>query len=266
MKWKQAVEFLLLINLSLLTICGLFPPSAGAMELGSYNVIGTEDFDYDLSVAFVKRNEEFSLDDEKISFYMLGCDMVSYSEERVEFVLRTENYGAKFVFIAPEAGRHSGNYSTADFYTHANSILRVKAVDKIIYENIDGKWRITLGENDVEPDLYLEDKKDWNEKLKFTGSGDMPFRIDLENYTISRQGYSFQMYHTFSPSSPLRDIDIEHTITFNSEQICHGDRVRGPVRYGLHLRGCCRPTDTARWRRLLLQQLAQLYRHEQYRG
>jgi hypothetical protein len=76
-----------------------------------------------------------------------------------------------------------------------------------------------LGENDVEPELYLEDKKDWNEKLKFSGSGDTPFSIDLENYTISRQGSSFQMYHTFSPSSPLRDIDIQHTITFNSEQI-----------------------------------------------
>ena len=219
MRWKRAVQFLLVINLLLLPIFGLFPTAAFALEPGSYNVIGTEDFDYNLGVAFVKRNEEFSLDDEKISFYMLGCDMVSYSEQRVEFVLRSDEYGAKFVFIAPEAGRNSGNYRTADFYVHANSILRVKAVDKIIYEKIDGKWCITLGENDVEPELYLEDKKDWNEKLKFTGSGDMPFIIDLENYTISRQGYHFRMYHTFSPSSPLRDIDIEHTITFNSEQI-----------------------------------------------
>lgn len=219
MQWKRAVQFLFVINLSHLLIGGFFATGAGAMEPGAYNVIGTEDFDYALGIAFVKRGQEFSLDDEKISFYMLGCDMVSSSEQRVEFVLGSEDNGAKFVFIAPEAGRHSGSYSTADFYTHANSILRVKSVDKIIYEKIDGKWRITLGENDVEPELYLEDKKDWNERLKVSGSGGLPFTIDLENYTLSRQGYHFRMYHTFSPSSPLRDIDIEHTITFNSEQI-----------------------------------------------
>lgn len=43
---------------------------------------------------------------------MLGCDMVSESDDRLEFVIRNEQYGAKMVYIAPEAGRQSGEYST----------------------------------------------------------------------------------------------------------------------------------------------------------
>jgi hypothetical protein len=189
------------------------------LEPGAYNVIGLEDNDYQLSLAFVKRGEEFSLDDEKISFYMLGCDLVANSDGHTEFIMRSEELGAKMVFIAPEAGRQSGTYSTADFYSFANSILRIKSTDKLIFDKIGDQWRLTIGENDIDPDLYLEGKKSWNEKLKHTGGSDEPFMLNLENYTLSRAGEDFLMVHTFSPSSPLYDIEVDTTIEFVSHEI-----------------------------------------------
>ncbi|MDX9887671.1 MAG: hypothetical protein RBS51_00165 [Anaerovoracaceae bacterium] len=98
-------------------------------QSGSYNVVGLENFDYDLEVELVKRNSAFKLNHEKLSFYMLGCDLISSSSSRAEFEIRNDDYGAKFVFIAPEAGRKSGKLETRDFYSDANSILRVKNVD-----------------------------------------------------------------------------------------------------------------------------------------
>ena len=219
MKPKKATSILLfIITAAFLALCSSNAQADDAGIIGSYNIIGTEDHDYNLSLEFVKRSQEFSLDDQKISFYMLGCDMVSDSGDRVEFVIRSEQYGAKMVFIAPEAGRQSGEYSTADFYKHANSILRIQSTDKIIYEKIDGKWHITIGDNNIEPVLYLEGKNSWNEELKYTDSSNEPFRINLENYTLSREGDNFLMYHNFSPSSPLYDLG-EKTITFNSSEI-----------------------------------------------
>lgn len=222
-KFKQLFVVLLIVAMITTTLPLESYAASNNLELGSYNVIGLENLDYKLKVEAVKRNYSFNLNDEKLSFYMLGCDLIAKTDDRMEFVIRNPNYGAKFVFIAPEAGRKSEILQTKNFYTYANSILRVKDVDKIIYQKEGDNWNVILGENDIIPEIWIEEKNGSNEKLKFdyysSESVENPFIIDLENYTIKREDSFFKMHHVFSPKSLIYKCMSDPTITFKSEEI-----------------------------------------------
>lgn len=222
---KQKLKPIITLLLAIMIITLLLPlkfanAASGNIDPGSYNIIGLEDKDYKLDIHAVRRNSSFTLDNEKLSFYMLGCDLVSSEGDRMEFKIRSSEYGAKFVFIAPEAGRKSGKLQTKDFYTCANSILRVKSVDKIIYQKQSDGWEIILGQKDIVPQMWLEEKNGHNEKLQFKhDDSNNPFVINLENYTISKKDSFFRMHHVFSPKALVWDIMDDPTITFESKEI-----------------------------------------------
>lgn len=224
MKIKQKLKPIITLLLVIIIITLLLPlqfanAALNNLDPGSYNIIGLESKNYELDIHAVRRDSSFTLNNEKLSFYMLGCDLISSEADRLEFKIRSSEHGAKFVFIAPEAGRKSGKLQTKDFYTYASSILRVKDIDKIIYQRKSDGWQIILGEDDILPQMWLEEKNGSNEKLASDGSAQAPFIIDLENYTIKRENSDFVMHHVFSPKTLIWDIMDDPTITFKSSEI-----------------------------------------------
>jgi hypothetical protein len=161
------------------------------------------------------------MEDEKISFYMLGGDLVYESDTEKKFVARSEDLGFKFVFISPEAGRVSGAYSTRDFYPELNSILRVLDVDYVTYKLVDGNWVVELGDSILDPNLYYEEKNGTRTFLDTElGIGDEGhFILDLENYTLRKGNGMFLFRHNFSDKSVLDDIFNDPGIDFKSEEI-----------------------------------------------
>lgn len=221
MTHRWAIPFLIW---AVTTLAAAPIPLALAAEPGAYNVVGVEDGDYDLTLLAVKRGQSFDLNDEKISFYMLGCDRLpGGTDQRWEFAPRSAENGAKLVFIAPEAGRKSGTYATADFYPHANAILRIKGADRIVYKKTEDWWRISIESGDEGAELVLESKKgSYNRSLRSVGDTDAPFQIDLHNYTLSREDAQFLRYHTFSPHSPFHKMQSDGQGDTLGEPIAQG--------------------------------------------
>jgi hypothetical protein len=189
--------------------------------IGSYNVIGLENMDYEMDLKVITRSTEFVMDDEKLSFYMLGCDLVEQGDDYYKFIVRDNEYGAKFVFISPEAGRVSGAFSTADFYPDRNSIMRVKDVDYITYRNVDGTWMVEIGEDVLNPNIiYVETGVDGDKLKTENGVGEEGnFSLNLDNYTLSKENAEFVFFHGFDNGSVIDAVMDDAGITFRSTEI-----------------------------------------------
>ncbi len=183
-------------------------------------IVATEDYNYNVKIRTYRAGSQWKLCNEKVSFYLKGCYIVTRSADNIVLKVADDQRGALAVFIAPEAGRKSGRYETSHFSKYINSSLQIKGIDTITLQKSNGIWKMTLGTaENSDPDLYLIDNtKSWNEKLKYKGSGDGLFVLDLENYTLSREGYVFKMNHNFSSSSIFYKLG-QKKITFEPEQI-----------------------------------------------
>ncbi len=191
--------------------------------IGSYNMIGIENYDYELRLEAVKRSQTFALDEEKISFYMLGGDLVNQSNGYYEFIERDSDLGFKIVFISPEAGRLTGDdYQTKNFYPDLNSILRIINADSLIYRFVEESWQVEIVDDDNDLLLYYEEKDGTRTLLESANDpeySDEQYIISLDNYTLHKEFSHFEMDHVFSVNSPLNIAFGYSKITFKSEEI-----------------------------------------------
>ncbi|MBI9010178.1 MAG: hypothetical protein JEZ05_09160 [Tenericutes bacterium] len=218
---KIMILIMFVFSCFLLFSSGIPILSASYEVIGSYNVIGKEDYDYNLELDIVKRSESFDLDDQKISFYMLGGDLVYQSDDEFQFIARDASLGFKIVFISPEAGRLDGSYSTKDFYPELNSILRILNVDLLTYKLVDDQWLIQIGETSLNSNLYYEEKDGTRTELKTESNlgNSNHFILNLENYSLSKEDSMFVLRHNFSDKSILDDIFADPGIDFKSSEI-----------------------------------------------
>lgn len=219
---RKAANGLLLV-LMIITFFGMRETVYAADEeiIGSYNVIGTEDMDYNLDLKVITRSTEFNMDDEKLSFYMLGGDLVEQGDDYYRFIVRNNEYGIKFVFISPEAGRVSGKFSTADFYPDRNSIIRIKDVDYVTYRNVDGTWEVQIGDEVLDPTImYVETGVDGDILETQDNVGDPGnYYLNLDNYTLRKDNADFVFYYGFSKNSNMSKVFENPGITFIAEEI-----------------------------------------------
>jgi hypothetical protein len=196
--WFDCGELMLLYRLTRVAVMFAFVCICASSVFAEVPVVGAENYDYALRVDAVMEHERFDLEREKPVFLLGGCNLIQESSDRIELAIADAGKGAILTIYAPEAGRHSCKFSPSAFAEHINATLKIKAVTTLVFENSGGVWSLAIGQGSDAPQLYLMDHtKSAADRLKYSGSGSLPFTLNLENYTLRRAGYHFEMHHPF---------------------------------------------------------------------
>lgn len=175
----------------------VFPMYVQSAEV---QLVGAEDFDYQLRLGVIAEGETFQLSSEKPTLRVTGCSLIEQTDSLIRLtVIHPNTDGTEITLYAPEAGRHSKRFHAGDYSGDINARLIVKdAATLTLEKTAGGVWRMLLGDSESTPRFYLvKDQQGATKRVRYTASGAGAFFLDLEQYTLYRESGSFIFRHRF---------------------------------------------------------------------